>query len=133
VIKWKKINTDKRRFGNGFPRTEDRPPWRSSVSTSDNVALDRPSIPTDAVLWRVAHMLYKKNEKYGDSALNPMRVFYNGGDDAADMIRIRIDDKISRLARGSEGIENDLDIYHDLIGYLALLVVAIDNKGVDEE
>ena len=89
---------------------EGKPPWRSSVSTSDNVALDRPSIPTDAVLWRVAHM-----------------------DDAADMIRIRIDDKISRLARGSEGIENDLDIYHDLIGYLALLVVAIDDKGVDEE
>ena len=42
------------------------------------------------------------------------------------MIRIRIDDKLSRLARGSEGIETDLDIYHDLIGYLALLIVALE-------
>ncbi len=99
------------------------------MSNADNVAIDRPSIPTDAILWRVAHMLYKKNEKYGDSALNPMRVFYKGGEDAADMIRIRIDDKISRLARGSEGIESDLDIYHDLIGYLALLIVSIENNG----
>ena len=86
-------------------------------------------IPTDTVLWRVAHLLREKNEKYGDSALDPMRLFYKGGDDAADMIRIRIDDKLSRLARGSEGIETDLDIYHDLIGYLALLIVAIQSKG----
>ena len=86
-------------------------------------------IPTDAVLWRVAHLLREKNEKYGDSALDPMRLFYKGGDNAADMIRIRIDDKLSRLARGSAGIESDLDIYHDLIGYLALLIVAIEGKG----
>ena len=43
-------------------------------------------IPTDAVLWRVAHLLREKNEKYGDSALDPMRLFYKGGDNAADMI-----------------------------------------------
>jgi len=86
-------------------------------------------IPTDAVLWRVAHLLREKNEKYGDSALNPIRMFYKGGEDAVDMIRIRLDDKLSRLARGSEGIESDLDIYHDLIGYLALLIVAIESKG----
>ena len=100
---------------------EDRPLWRSLVSSEEQSA-------TDSVLWRVAHLLREKNEKYGDSALNPMRVFYKGGAQASDMIRIRIDDKISRLARGSEGIESDLDIYHDLIGYLALLVVALEEE-----
>jgi hypothetical protein len=56
----------------------DRPPWRSSVSEEQ--------IPTDSVLWRVAHLLREKNEKYGDSALNPIRMFYKGGEDAVDMI-----------------------------------------------
>jgi hypothetical protein len=122
VIKWKKErHTYRQRYWIGYPIVEGRPPWRSSVSEEQ--------IPTDAVLWRVAHLLREKNEKYGDSALNPIRMFYKGGEDAVDMIRIRLDDKLSRLARGSEGIESDLDIYHDLIGYLALLIVAIESKG----
>jgi hypothetical protein len=74
-------------------------------------------------------MLREKNEKYGDSVMNPLRVFYQGEEDISALIKIRMDDKLSRLARGSEGIESDLDIYYDLIGYLTLLVVAIEKKG----
>jgi len=74
-------------------------------------------------------MLRKKNEKYGDSVMNPLRIFYQGGEEIEALIKIRMDDKLSRLARGSEGIESDLDIYYDLIGYLTLLIVAIEGKG----
>lgn len=89
-------------------------------------------VPTDSVLRRVAHMLREKNEKYGDSVMDPLRVFYQGGEDISALIKIRMDDKLSRLARGSEGIESDLDIYYDLIGYLALLIVAIESKEGEE-
>jgi len=74
-------------------------------------------------------MLREKNKKYGDSVMNPLRIFYQGGEEIEALIKIRMDDKLSRLARGSEGIESDLDIYYDLIGYLTLLIVSIEGKG----
>lgn len=74
-------------------------------------------------------MLREKNEKYGNSVMDPLRVFYQGGEEKSALIKIRMDDKLSRLARGSDGIESDMDIYYDLIGYLALLIVALEDKG----
>lgn len=78
-------------------------------------------------------MLREKNEKYGDSVMDPLRVFYQGEEEVAALIKIRMDDKLSRLARGSEGIESDLDIYYDLIGYLTLLIVALEQQGEKDE
>ena len=67
----------------------------------------------------VADMLIEKNLAYGDSALNPVRVFSKAS--AEEQIRVRIDDKLSRLARGSDAGE---DTIKDLIGYLVLLRIA---------
>lgn len=64
-------------------------------------------------------MLLEKNERYGDSALNPVRVFSDAS--TTEQLRVRIDDKISRLSRGSAGGE---DVVKDLIGYLILLRIA---------
>jgi hypothetical protein len=65
-------------------------------------------------------MLIEKNKSYGDSALDPIRIFSKGSSD--EQIKIRIDDKLSRISRGSEFYgDNDLD---DLIGYLILLKVS---------
>lgn len=64
-------------------------------------------------------MLIEKNKAYGNSALDPVRVFSQA--DPAEQIRVRIDDKLSRLARGSAAGE---DALFDLIGYLFLLLVA---------
>lgn len=100
------------------PERLDRLHWGSFVT----------DIPTDKVLLKVASMLRRKNEKYGESVMNPLRIFYQGGENIDALIKIRMDDKLSRLARGSEGIESDLDIYYDLIGYLALLIVAIEGE-----
>lgn len=70
-------------------------------------------------------MLIEKNKSYGDSALDPIRIFSKANSD--EQIKIRIDDKLSRISRGSEFYgDNDLD---DLIGYLILLKVSkIYNK-----
>lgn len=68
-------------------------------------------------LYNVAKMLEEKNAQYGDSASNPLRIFSKC--DANEGLRVRIDDKLSRIARGNgQGGE---DTIKDLVGYLALL------------
>jgi hypothetical protein len=67
----------------------------------------------------IAAMLLEKNAAYGDSALDPLRVFSRA--DPVEQILVRIDDKLSRIARGALAGE---DAELDLIGYLVLLRIA---------
>jgi len=46
----------------------------------------------------VERILLAKNAAYGNSALQPVRIFSKA--DPIEQIRVRIDDKLSRLARG---------------------------------
>lgn len=67
-------------------------------------------------------MLIEKNIAYGDSALDPVRVFSKAS--PVEQLHVRIDDKLSRLMKGAEYPgDNDID---DLIGYLVLLKIAKD-------
>jgi hypothetical protein len=68
---------------------------------------------------RLRDMLHEKQRAYGNSALDPVRIFSKADPEAG--IRIRLDDKLSRLARGSAAGE---DVILDLLGYLILLRVA---------
>lgn len=68
----------------------------------------------------IKEMLIRKNLRYGDSAINPLRVCSSCSN--LEQILVRVDDKLSRLARGT-GEENE-DVYQDLIGYLVLYRVA---------
>lgn len=66
-------------------------------------------------------MLLEKNAKYGNSALSPLRIFSKA--DPVEQIRVRIDDKLSRL---NSGVSDDIeDAVLDLIGYLVLLRVCL--------
>jgi hypothetical protein len=77
----------------------------------------------------IMEMLLEKNRKYGDSALNPSRIFSKS--DNIEQIKVRIDDKLSRL-RNSQSDEDE-DVVGDLIGYLILLKVAqLQQRRVDE-
>jgi hypothetical protein len=68
----------------------------------------------------IAQMLIEKNISYGDSALDPVRIFSKSN--PVEQLHVRIDDKLSRLMKGTDYIgDNDID---DLIGYLILLKVA---------
>ena len=69
-------------------------------------------------------MLIEKNKSYGNSALDPIRCFSKL--DPIETIKIRIDDKLSRLMRGSEYSSDDS--IKDLIGYLILLRIASKEK-----
>lgn len=66
-------------------------------------------------------MLIEKNRKYGDSALEPRRIFSKAS--PVEQIKVRIDDKLSRLKAAQ--IDEDEDVTKDLIGYLILLRIAL--------
>lgn len=70
-----------------------------------------------AVCDEVKELLLAKNKAYGDSATSPLRIFSRAN--AEESLLVRIDDKLSRIARGHE-YGND-DTVLDLIGYLVLL------------
>jgi hypothetical protein len=73
----------------------------------------------------ISIMLQEKNVAYGDSALDPVRIFSKAN--AIEQLLVRIDDKLSRFARGTEYPgDNDID---DLIGYLVLLKIAKERNG----
>lgn len=73
------------------------------------------------VTKEIKDLLIAKNRKYGDSALSPVRIFSKA--DTVEQIKIRIDDKLSRISNG-HGEDLDEDTVIDLIGYLILLRVA---------
>lgn len=64
-------------------------------------------------------MLLQKNEAYGNAAFDPLRIFSKASPE--EQLLVRLDDKLSRLARGSDAGE---DTVLDLLGYLVLLRVA---------
>ena len=70
----------------------------------------------------VAHMLKEKNASYGNSALDPIRVFSKSS--AREQLFVRIDDKLSRIKRGNNNFNEDT--VRDLIGYLVLLLISED-------
>ena len=67
-----------------------------------------------------SELLCAKNTAYGNSAIDPVRIFSKANPE--EQILVRIDDKLSRIARGNE-FPGD-DTIDDLIGYLVLLKVA---------
>lgn len=73
----------------------------------------------------IAEMLIQKNAAYGDSAVNPVRIFSKA--DTLEQINVRIDDKLSRLMRGHELAGEDTAT--DLLGYLVLRQVAMGRTG----
>ena len=83
------------------------------------------------IAGKVVNLLAEKNAQYGDSAFDPIRFFSDLPPDAG--LRVRIDDKLSRLMRGSDTIESDVDVIEDLIGYFILLRLTMDDEETDEE
>tara|TARA_R110000824_G_scaffold226890_2_gene414675 strand:- start:1486 stop:1752 length:267 start_codon:yes stop_codon:yes gene_type:complete len=69
----------------------------------------------------VMDLLLEKNKQYGNSVFEPLGIFSKGV--PMESLRVRIDDKLSRLMRGNDSIERDEDIVKDLIGYLILLLI----------
>ena len=73
----------------------------------------------------VRDLLLQKNAAYGDSALKPSNIFARGS--AVENIACRIDDKLMRIK--NKGLNDATeDTVQDLIGYLILLTIAIEDE-----
>ncbi len=57
--------------------------------------------------------LIKKNRSYGNSVLDPVSYFSQAS--VLERLRVRMDDKVSRLTRGFE--YDHEDTFFDLVGY----------------
>ena len=74
-----------------------------------------------SVCDELKELLLEKNRKYGDSALNPVRIFSKAS--TLEQLKVRMDDKLSRLRNAAD--DEDEDPTTDLIGYLVLYKVAL--------
>ena len=68
----------------------------------------------------VYELLIEKNRRYGNSALDPVRLFSRAS--PVEQLLVRLDDKLSRVRSGQ--LDEDEDVELDLLGYLVLLRVA---------
>jgi hypothetical protein len=85
--------------------------------TCDNVQKEIRKVCDD-----IAELLITKNRKYGNSALQPSRIFSKAS--PIEQINVRIDDKLSRIKNQQE--DEDEDVLFDLLGYLVLKKVCLN-------
>jgi len=80
--------------------------------------------PMGEEIWHecvdLAELLLRKNISYGNSALEPSRIFSRAS--ANEQLLVRLDDKLSRIQRGDD-FPGDNDVL-DLLGYLILLRIS---------
>jgi hypothetical protein len=76
----------------------------------------------ELVLTKIKSLLLSKNEKYGNSALDPVMIFSK--ENQTDQLLSRIDDKLSRIKNMGSDTQIDEDTVNDLIGYLILLKIS---------
>ncbi len=74
----------------------------------------------------IKELLIHKNRKYGNSALKPCRVFSKAS--PVEQLLVRIDDKLNRIMKGAGLLANDEDVVNDLIGYLVLLKIGMNDE-----
>ena len=71
----------------------------------------------DMVLYELKQMLVSKNRKYGNSALEPVRVFSKAS--PKEQILVRLDDKLSRLK--NQQVDEDEDVIEIIIAHIVNL------------
>ena len=75
---------------------------------------------------KLEDLLLYKNEKYGDSALQPLNIFSKAGPVAG--LKMQIDHKLKRIMNAGL-VDATEDTLQDLAGYLILLMIAKDNES----
>lgn len=76
------------------------------------------------ILESIARLMEYKNKNYGNSALEPLKIFAN-----KTKVGTRIDDKLARIKNSDSLRKNDIA---DMIGYLTLICKENDWVNFDE-
>lgn len=96
-----------------------RSPWGDLPPTQQKI---------HEIMGAMKDLLLYKNQKYGDSAINPKKIFYKG--DSTNSILIRLDDKIGRIMSNTEEKPRVNDVA-DIIGYCTLLLISMGVTAED--
>ena len=93
-------------------------------NTDSSLPMTETQIQIAAICDDIKELLLYKNKQYGDSALNPSRIFSKSN--AVEQLLVRIDDKLNRIKKGAGLVATDEDVIQDLIGYLVLLKIGLN-------
>ena len=96
-------------------------------TVDNNSAMTETQLQIACVCDDIKELLLYKNQQYGDSAMNPSRIFSKSS--AVEQLLVRIDDKLNRIKKGAGLIATDEDVIQDLIGYLVLLKIGLNKEG----
>ena len=80
------------------------------------------------ITMAIQDLLLYKNQKYGDSALNPKKGWYKG--DSQNSILIRLMDKQARIDNNPDPLPRVNDVA-DIIGYCVLLLISMGVSAND--
>ena len=94
------------------------------------MTMSESEIKISTVCDDIKELLIHKNRKYGNSALKPCRVFSKSS--PVEQLLVRIDDKLNRIMKGAGLLANDEDVVNDLIGYLVLLKIGMNDEKNQE-
>ena len=80
------------------------------------------------IMGAMKDLLLYKNQMYGDSAINPEKIFYKG--DSTSSILVRLNDKIGRVKANPDDKPRVNDVC-DIIGYCTLLLISMGVTAED--
>lgn len=80
------------------------------------------------IMGAMKDLLLYKNQMYGDSAINPEKIFYKG--DSTSSILVRLNDKIGRVKANPDDKPRINDVC-DIIGYCTLLLISMGVTAED--
>lgn len=110
-------------------------PWAIAQAAVMQGLMDDPfgdATPTQRKIREITEamkdLLLYKNQKYGDSAINPEKIFYKG--DSTSSILIRLNDKIGRVKANPDDKPRVNDVC-DIIGYCTLLLISMGVTAED--
>ena len=95
-------------------------------NADSSLPMTETQIQIAAICDDIKELLLYKNKQYGDSALNPSRIFSKSS--AVEQLLVRIDDKLNRIKKGAGLVATDEDVIQDLIGYLVLLKIGLNRQ-----
>lgn len=107
-------------FSDPFIPATKQDPDRVNPSSSSSATLTDSQVLIAKKCDELKELLLEKNRKYGDSAINPCRVFSKAS--ATEQILVRMDDKINRIKNRQN--DEDEDVIKDLAGYCILYMIA---------
>ena len=117
------------------PTADKIKPWLTAQAAVMQGLMDDPfgdATPTRRKIREITEamkdLLLYKNNKYGDSAISPKKIFYKG--DSTNSILIRLDDKLGRVMSNTEDKPRVNDVC-DIIGYCTLLLISMGVTAED--